>query len=236
MLAFRPYPLLTLLTLPALGFLLWLGSWQLDRRAWKQDLLADYAQTAQASPIDLTAALCAGGAVSGQLVQVEALTPLAGEIRVYGRNERGAPGWRVFAPVQAPACAAAPLILMETGFSPLETATRADDSPVRDVAERNRLRFETPAAAGPFTPASDPVDNAFFAFEAEGMAQVLSQDPAALNPDWWIARSDGEPPLHLTQTPPERHLAYAITWFCMTLALLAVYLAFHIKAGRLTRR
>ncbi|WP_375285388.1 SURF1 family cytochrome oxidase biogenesis protein, partial [Marinicauda pacifica] len=33
---FRPLLVLTLFTLPALALLVWLGSWQLERAAWKR--------------------------------------------------------------------------------------------------------------------------------------------------------------------------------------------------------
>ncbi|CAN0304123.1 unnamed protein product, partial [Chrysoparadoxa australica] len=57
---FKPFPVLTLLTLPALAFLLWLGSWQLDRRAWKAELIGAFEQTAALPPTSLNEILCTG--------------------------------------------------------------------------------------------------------------------------------------------------------------------------------
>ena len=54
---------------------------------------------------------------------------------------------------------------------------------------------------------------------------------------WLTARSAGVPP-ELAQTPPSRHLGYALTWFGFALTLIGVYIAFHVSRKRLgfTRR
>jgi len=234
MASFRPLPVLTLLMLPALALLLWLGSWQLDRRAWKIELLAEYAATAEAEPLSLSEGLCQGRAEIGRRVLPPVTDDAAGVVRVSGRNAEGAPGWRLFSPVSA--CEPVQVILMETGFEGLQTATRADDGAGAAAGAFDQLRFETPLGHGPFTPPANPMGNEFYAFDAQGFAQVLGIEPDRLNDQLWLALSDGAPPAYLTQTPPERHLAYAITWFAMTLALLAVYFAYHIQVGRLTRR
>ena len=234
MASFRPYPVLTLLMLPALALLLWLGSWQLDRRAWKVDLLAQYAATAQAPPITLSEGICQGGAETGRQVMHPDLGEATVSVRVSGRNRQGAPGWRLFSAV--PACGGTEQVLVETGFEGLQTATRADDGAAPEISENLSLRFEAPLGTGVFTPPSDVAANMFYGFDPVGMASVLGIEAETLNTQYWLALSTGEPPAYLTQTPPERHLAYAITWFAMTLALLAVYFAYHIQAGRLKWR
>lgn len=233
MLAFRPYPLLTVLTLGALGILLWLGSWQLDRRAWKADLLADFAATAGAPPLTLEAALCGDEAAPGRPVDRVEATAASPEIRVYGRSPQGGPGWRVFAAVDLPACASTDAMLMEVRFDPLQTASAGPMGRPEAPSAVTALRFERPAGAGAFTPPSSLDTNEFYAFDAVAMGERLDRTVLA---DWWLAADNGEPPAHLTQTPPERHMAYAITWFTMAIALLGVYLAFHIKAGRIGRK
>ena len=231
---FRPFPILTLCTLAGLALLLWLGHWQTERRAWKIDLLAQFAQSANASPVSLSDGLCAGRAAAGQAVTPASLDVFGPVVRVYGRDEYGAPGWRLFERIAVPACLQeGGSVLVETGFEGLQTATRSDDSEVREAAERSQLRFEQPTQAGALTPVSDVASNSFYAFDPEGMAARLEVEASTLNAQWWLVRSDGTPPAYLTQTPPERHLAYAITWYVMSLALLVVYFAFHISAGRL---
>ncbi|HBU62107.1 MAG TPA: hypothetical protein DEB67_06705, partial [Oceanicaulis sp.] len=89
MASFRPLPVLTIVMLPALALLIWLGSWQLDRRAWKIELLADYAATAEAEPISLDQGLCAGRAEIGRRVVPPAADP---EADTRGGGGGGGPG------------------------------------------------------------------------------------------------------------------------------------------------
>lgn len=240
---FRPFPLLTLFTLAGLALLLWLGSWQLDRRTWKQDLLADFAAVADADPVTLQAALCAGEASPGRAfaptgAPTGAATTDRGAatLRVYGTGPAGGPGWRIFAPLAAPDCAPTQAILAEVRFEPLDTARSGASGLPAGAEPVTALRFERPLGDGVFTPQS--AADGFYAYAPDAMAEALGLSPGALSETWWLARDTGAAPAYLTQTPPERHMAYAITWFAMALALIAVYLAFHARAGRLsfTRR
>jgi len=225
---FRPYPVLTLLTLAGLGVLIALGAWQLDRRAWKAGLVAQYEAQLAGEPVDMETALCLGQAAPGLPARAEP-APYAGHgVRLYSLNRQGAPGWRLFVPLQAPVCAGGGFILAEAGFDPLPVSPASPEGPPA------RLRYERPPRAGLFTP-SHRGGGEFHAFDRDAMAAALSLEPDALIADWLLAADDGRPPAHLTQTPPAQHLGYAVTWFGMALALIGVYLVFHIKTGRLRR-
>jgi surfeit locus 1 family protein len=229
---FRPFPILTVFTLAALVLLLWLGSWQLDRRTWKQDLLADFEAVSEAEPVTLPQGLCDGAASPGRAFDPAGSRPGEARVRVYGIGPEGGPGWRIFAPVPAPDCAPGAVLLAEIRFEPLDTARAGASGLPASAAAVTDLRFERPLGEGVFTPQSAP--DGFYAYAPDAMGEALGLAPGALSFDWWLARDTGAAPAYLTQTPPERHLAYAITWFAMALALIAVYLAFHARAGRLT--
>jgi surfeit locus 1 family protein len=223
---FRPLPVLTLVSLPALALLLYLGSWQLDRRAWKTELLAQYAAIADAPAMDWQAAIC-GSEPHGRAVSLSSPQGHAGEIRVYGRSPDGAPGWRIFQAVQAPDCIRASTVLVETGFITLIDAV---ESPV------TAWRLALPQRAGLATPAPSIEAREFYAFDADAIAETLGLMPEEIYAGAWIGRDDGEAPPALTQTPPERHLGYAVTWFAMAVAFIGVYLAYHAQSGRLRFR
>ena len=223
---FRPYPVLTLVSLPALALLLYLGSWQLDRRAWKADLLAQYAAIADAPAMDWQAAIC-GSEPPGRAVSLSPAGGRAGEIRFYGRSEDGAPGWRIFQVVQGPACIRASSVLVETGFITLIDGV---ESPVTS------WRLAPPQQAGLATPPPAIDAREFYAFNADAIAEALELAPEEIYAGAWIGRDDGQAPPALTQTPPERHLGYAVTWFAMAIAFIGIYLAYHAQAGRLQFR
>lgn len=235
MIVFRPYPVLTLLTVMALALLLALGGWQLDRQSWKQGLLDAHAVISDSPPVSLDA-VC-GDPAFGQ--------PVAGAepdddrmVRVFGRSAAGAPGWRLFSPTPLPECAAAAFILVEAGFAPLSAATAATEAasvPGVRVA-RDGLRLETPLRRGLFGAPDSPERAEFYAFDAATMEAALSLAPGALMQDWWLAVDDGAPPDWITATPPERHGAYALTWYLMAVALIGVWIALNVTRGRIAWR
>ena len=135
---FRPMPLLTVLTLAALAFLLTLGVWQSQRMAWKEAELARW-QEASANPArDLDEALCVDAPFEGRAVG-HLPEERSGNVRVYGRSlDDNRPGWRIFVPVDAPACLEADILLAEAAFQPL----MEDSAPIRMIG-RWRIELET---------------------------------------------------------------------------------------------
>ncbi len=235
MIVFRPYPVLTLLTVMALAFLLALGGWQLERQGWKQGLLDDHAVISESPPVTLNA-VCRGPAFGQPVAGVQ---PDAEQtVRVFGRNAAGAPGWRLFAPAPLPGCADAGFILTEAGFAPLSAATAATQAAAAPGvrAVRDGLRLETPLRRGMFGAPDSPLQREFYAFDAAAMEAALDLAPGSLLADWWLAVDDGSPPDWITATPPERHGAYALTWYLMAVALIGVWLAFNIARGRIAWR
>ncbi len=99
---FRPLPVLTLVAMPILAALIWLGVWQVQRAQWKAGLIADYETMAAAPPKPLDEALCPaksdparaiGQPIAANEVRAEMLPNAApGYIRMFGENTRGSPG------------------------------------------------------------------------------------------------------------------------------------------------
>lgn len=218
---FRPLPVLTVFSVASLALLVMLGGWQVQRMDWKSDLIAGY--EARGEAISFRDAICSphDGVISPP---VTGPVPLTGEtLRLYTMRETA--GWMRLALMRAPSCeAGAPqrYLLVEVAFEDWATAER---TPVQ------AWRVETPPAAGLFTPGNDPDTNAWYSHDAGTMAAAFGIDPAALLEVW--ARSDNGMPLSLSQTPPAKHLGYALTWYGLALALIGVYLALHASRGRL---
>ncbi|WP_323762133.1 SURF1 family protein [Maricaulis sp.] len=223
MLRFRPLPVLTVFALASLVLLVMLGGWQMQRMAWKSDLIAAY--EARGAAVSFREAICSpqAGAVSPP---VTGPVPLTGEtLRLYALRETA--GWMRLALMRAPVCeagAAPRYLLVEVAF---EDWVSGEQTTVQT------WRVETPPTAGLFTPGNDPDTNAWYSHDAETMAVALGIDPGSLLDVW--ARSDNGMPLSLSQTPPAKHLGYALTWYGLALALVGVYLALHVSRGRLRR-
>lgn len=218
---FRPLPVLTLFSVVALAILVALGNWQMSRMAWKQDLITQFETRGEAS--SLRQALCqpAGEAFSAS---IRMPAPLSGdELRLYAM--RDLPGVVRIGAMRVPDCTGSgetQFMLIESGFE-----LQADGS----VRRPERWRLEPLPEPGIFTPGNDPDTNQWYGFDRIAMAAALNVEAGQMLDIW--ARSDDGLPASLSQTPPAKHFGYALTWYGLALALIAVYLAYHLSTGRL---
>ena len=230
--------MLTLFTLAALGVLLWLGAWQLQRLQWKQDILARIAvlQTAPARPAAEVLSDQAEGA-DVDYTRVVADCPgldRAPFVRLYALEARET-GVRIISACRlegAPYAA----VLVDRGFLPDAEAERltaggpaSEHRPVVGV-------LRTPAERSFVAAADAPDQNLWQNRDAPAMARRLGVDgPVA--PVFLFLESPPPPgfgprPSPLPITISNNHLGYAITWFGLAGALLAVYLAMMFKDRR----
>lgn len=223
---FRPLPVLTLLALIIFAVLIRLGVWQLHRAEWKADEIDAYKARAAVEAMDLETAACAPE-VSPEGRPV-ALTPGFSPlfIRVYGFSIDGQAGWHRYGLVDPPSCLAGEgKLLVETGFEGFQSG---------EIETIARLRIDPLSAKkGLFTSPNQPEKNEWYWIEPDAVDAYLFPSGAdKINRDWIILADSGLP-THLTKTPPERHVGYSVTWFGLAIALLVMYVAFHVHAGRL---
>lgn len=228
----------TLAMLAALVILLSLGTWQLQRRAWKEDLLADIAARTKAEPIPLDAALRRWRA--GEDLEYTRVRSTGryrhGKERYYYAPGRDGPGFHVYTPLET---ATGVIVLVNRGFVPerlKDQSERRDGLPAGETEIIGLLRSS--GERGWFTPANDPAANLWFWRDLHGMAEsALGADASRVAPfflDQEAGSGDAWPRPGATRLDlPNRHLEYALTWYGLALALIGVYSAFVI--GRLGR-
>lgn len=233
---------LTVATLAALAILLALGSWQMQRKAWKEGLIDAIAQRATADPVPLDTAArrwTAGEDLEYLRVTARGRYHHDKERLLYAPGKDG-PGFHVFTPLET---SAGRYLFVNRGFVPerlKEASAHADGLPAGEVEVTGLLR--RPADQGWFTPANEPSRNLWFWRDLQGMAaSALGRDQAKALPFFL-----DEQPRQTASVPgpwprpgvtrldlPNRHLEYALTWYGLGGALIAVYLAF--ARGRLKR-
>ena len=229
-----------LCALIALGVLCGLGVWQLQRLAWKEALIARVAARMQFSFVPWAPAEAEWPNVNAEQheylhVRVTGtfrhdLEALCYELLSDARGKFSGPGYWVLTPLET---ATGATFIVNRGFVPLDrkdAATRGEGQVVGKVTLIGYLRL--PERRSWFTPADDPARHLW-----------QERDPAAIAKAYGLARTapffidaDAAPnPGGLPQGGetklvfPNNHLGYAITWFGLALALLAVFAAFTWK-------
>lgn len=192
--------------LAGVAILIGLGTWQMQRLAWKEGVLADIEARIGADPValppqpDPEADRYLPVRVSGQMGD-DALRVLVSQKQV------GA-GYRVISALDM----GARRILVDRGF--VKTAVDIPAPPEGEVTITGNLHW--PDDRNSATPANDVAENMWFARDLDQMATALDTDPLLV-----VARetsfSDGPvTPLPVdTGAIPNDHLEYAITWFSL---------------------
>jgi surfeit locus 1 family protein len=214
---FRPIPLMTALSAVALVILILLGNWQWSR--YQQKLHARAAPPAQMTIANAAA--------------------LPGELQlVYALNDDG-PAWRVFAPVVQNGATTFVDTGAVAGMNPPDWRTLREPFSGGAIGLKGTPVRPTPA---PWTAAKpDPARHIWFAVDLPAMARAAGAPPPTayylalpyIGPNGALIPNPYVDPRTADPLPPERHFGYALTWWGLAGALIGVYAAFHIRAGRL---
>jgi len=235
----------TVLTAVVLAALVALGTWQLQRLAWKEALIAavEARADAPAAPppgppwdgLDLDTVDYQHVAVAGRF--------LPGEAHVYSvlsdaRGPVSGPGYWIVAPFETDA---GWIVLVNRGFVPpdrKEPATRPPP-PEGEIRLDGVVRgHDTP---GYFTPEPDPIANQWFVRDAGVLARAFDLPagkplaPYTIDASAEMTPAGGLPQAGETRRVfPNNHLQYALTWYGLAAALVGVYAVF--AWGRRRRR
>lgn len=198
--------------LAGLGVLLGLGAWQLQRLAWKQDIISAIDARVDAAPValpdapsealDKYLAVSADGAMQDR------------ELHVLISLLQVGPGYRVIAPFEL---ADGRRILIDRGF--VKTSQKDAQRATGPMRVTGNLHW--PVETDGFTPEPDLGANIWFARDVAAMATALKTEPVLI-----VANSQNDPtvtPLPVDSSAiPNDHLQYAITWFSLALVWSAM--------------
>jgi surfeit locus 1 family protein len=231
----------TLAALAGLAVLFGLGTWQMERKRWKEELIAKIAARVHADPVPL-ASLKADSAskdleythvsVSGHFLHDK-------ELYLFAPTTAG-PGWHVYTPLQM--TDGTSLVWVNRGFVPevrKAPGLRHKGQVAGEVEVRGLVRLKT----GPslFAAENDPAHNVWYWPDITAMtAAAFPGGPEAVRVLPLIIDADARPappgslPMGgVTRLDiPNRHLEYALTWYGLAATLAGVYLTFAISRLR----
>jgi len=229
----RPIPwqriiLPSFIALPILALLLGLGSWQIQRLNWKLGILAELEAAAARPPV----APAADTPAFTRIAATGRFRP--GAEAMLGLEVRGTSlGGDLIAVLDRPG---APPLLVDRGWAPMEGG--AVERPAGEVTVSGYAR---PTEHNPLAATDDPAHRRFYTFDARAIAAALGVPdalPYALTVV--VPRAGAAAPSGLGSTPaPSRgplpdpaagfpepnnpHLGYAITWFGLAAAWVAIF-------------
>ncbi len=224
---FAPGWPLTLATVAALALLVALGVWQLRRLAWKTELIARAQAGLAAPPVRLTGLPEDPAALDWRRVVVRGRLRGDRDFAFGSVAHDGRPGARLLTPLELPDGA---VVLVDRGFLPEEALPPRQPpalAAVREAEITGVLRDRRGDRPGPFTPANDLAARRWFRLDPADLARWTGREVV---PVVIVAERASPPDVLAAVTPvridlPNRHLGYAVTWFGLAAALLAVYLA-----------
>ncbi|HVC62918.1 MAG TPA: SURF1 family cytochrome oxidase biogenesis protein [Acetobacteraceae bacterium] len=209
-----------LMTVVMLAVLLGLGTWQVRRLHWKEAILARIAQAEAAPPIPLPAAPqpYTKVAVTGYL-----RADLSAQYGVAVRDTPAGPqlGTFLVQPLERPG---EPPLLVERGWVPQQRA-----APIAQPSGQTTIAgyIHGPESPGLFSARDDPAERIFYTLDPAAIGASLELPHVA--PYILVALGPAPPELwpdpakHLPR-PPNNHLAYAVTWYGLALALVVIFL------------
>ena len=232
----------SLMTLTMLPVLIGLGTWQLHRKAWKEDLIAKLDARVKAEPVSYTAALAEfvkTEDVEYSRVRVTGTFDHSEERHVYAPRE-SSQGWNVFT-----------LLKPEGGF-PVFVNRGWVPSTLKDPAKRAVGQISGPVTItglvrldekkAMFTPVPDFAGNRWYARDTWAMRWGATDEPTpemlatmrlaayapfSIDAEAEPANPGGWPKGGTTEIRlPNSHLQYVVTWYGLAATLLVIFAVF----------
>jgi len=225
----------------AFAVLIGLGTWQVQRKAWKEALIATVSERFAAPPVALPPPAewprLAAEMDEFRRVRFKAEFVDDKEALVFttGSSLHGGdvgPGYWVFTPARVDGR----IVMVNRGFVPeqrKDPAARAQGQIAGPVEIVGVMRW--PEQPGMFTPSAEPGKNLWFARDPVDMAQAKGLGLVA---PFYVEQESPPAPGGLPRagalqpTFPNNHLGYALTWYGLALVLAASFSVWFVGRQR----
>ena len=195
-----------------------LGSWQLVRLNWKNNLILEIENSLKNPPVELT-----NSNVENYLkIKTSGSIDLEKQIYLYNLNDTGTPGFEVINPI---------LIndtnyLINRGWIPFE---KKNSQEINVFDENNIIgTLKLQGRKNIFKPDNDLDENYWFSLNRDDILKFTGKEFSKyviyLNGNYQVPK-----PKKITANISNNHQKYALTWFSLAISILLLYLYFRKK-------
>ena len=229
--AFRPQLWPTLFTIPALITLIALGGWQLQRLAWKENIIAKI-ETAQNQPaVSLTQLPNQLSEWEFRQIKLHGRYRHDKELHLGARHYRKQLGYHIITPFML---TGGDTILVNRGWVPTDKRNPSSRPETQTTDEQEiAIMLRTPKGRTLFAPDNDPAHNAWFWVDLPEMIKhlnikrIIGYAEAISQPKSYTGHAELPIPIGGRFYLRNDHLLYAITWFSLAVVLMVVYVLYH---------
>ncbi|MAU40765.1 MAG: hypothetical protein CMF31_04000 [Kordiimonas sp.] len=214
----------TIFTVPAIVVMCALGTWQIQRLAWKEDVIARMDARLDATPVALPVAIDDLADWEYRKVVLAGRFDHSRELHLFGiQPGTGKAGYFIFAPLMR---GDGPAVLVNRGWvdrRQRHITSRAEQLTTETVSFEGIVRLSQQKI--PMGAENSPSTNDWYYPDLQGMAMAAGLDP--VSPAFVYATTpagggDAQPvPARIEVV--NNHLAYVFTWFSMATVLAIIY-------------
>jgi len=195
-----------------------LGSWQIIRLNWKNNLILEIENSLKKPPVELTQSN-----IENYLkIKTSGIIDFDKQIYLYNLNDTGTPGFEVINPIFINN----ENYLINRGWIPFE---KKDTQEIEIFDEKNIIgTLKLQSRNNIFKPDNDIKENYWFSLNREDILKFTGKEFSK-----YIIYLDGNyqvpKPKKITANISNNHKKYALTWFSLAISILLLYLYFRKK-------
>ena len=195
-----------------------LGSWQLIRLNWKNNLILEIENSLKNQPIELKKSK-----LENYLkIKTSGKVDFEKQIYLYNLNDGGTPGFEVVSPILVDS----ENYLLNRGWIPFEKKFSEEINKIDETKIIGTLKLQ--GRKNIFKPENEIDENYWFSLNRDDILKFtgkkFSKYIIYLNGDYQFPK-----PKRITANISNNHKKYAITWFSLALSILLLYLYFRKK-------
>ena len=195
-----------------------LGTWQIVRLNWKNNLILEIENSLKNPPVELTKS----NKQNYLKIKTSGIIDFEKQIYLYNLNNSGTPGFEVLNPIFIDG----ENYLINRGWIPFEKK----DNPEINIFDQSNIigTLKTQGRKNIFKPDNDVKENYWFTLNREDILKFTGKKFSN-----YIIYLDGNyqypRPKKITANISNNHKKYAMTWFSLAISILLLYLYFRKK-------